>query len=165
VLVLVVLGLALLVPVAIWSFEGSRMRGDFIRVLRSGSVDLPLELRDKSWTERELAGVEVLRVAGGSGKEQAVSRTIHDRGRVVVSSHQYGYQGTIKDDATGIVHVFGYSRSGSPGWRWVSIHPSSAKLHIDRQMRQLEQMKQQWEAEKTATPRRPASPGRSQTPP
>jgi len=59
---------------------------------------------------------------------------------VLVSSHQYAYQGTIADTSTGILHVFGFQRREPRVWRWVTIHPSSHKLHIKRRQEQLDDM-------------------------
>jgi len=146
---LVVIGilvLAMLIPVLVWSLQGSAMHDDFVQSLRSGSASLPVDLRGKKWTEAELATVEVLKLPSSVGREQALSRGLHDRGRVVVSPLQFEYQGTVTDEATGIVHVFGYARKGTAGWRWVSVHPSSVERHIERRVQQLEEAKRQWEA-------------------
>ena len=132
----------------LWSFQGSAMRDDFVEALRRGDASLPVDLRDKQWTEQELADAVVLKLPGGSGRERALSREMHDRGRFVISPLQYQYQGTVTDETTGIVHVFGYPRKGPPAWRWASIHTSSRDLHIKRREQQLEEMKRQWEAKK-----------------
>ena len=63
------------------------------------------------------------------------------RGGVVISSFGYSYQGTIRNSNTGILHAFGYPREEPKRWRWVSIHPSSLDLHIQRALQELEQMK------------------------
>ena len=105
-------------------------------------------MRGKQWTEEELATIEVLKVPAGSGREQSLSRAAHDRGRLVVSSQQYAYQATVTDQTTGIIHVFGYTRREPPTWQWASIHPSSAKLHIEQRAQQLEDAKKQWAADK-----------------
>ena len=145
VLVIGILVLALLIPALVWSLQGSAMHDDFVRTLRSGTASLPVDLRGKKWTAAELATVEVLKLPSSTGREQALSRGLHDRGRVVVSPLQYEYQGTVTDEATGIIHVFGYPRLGPGGWRWVSIHVSSAERHIERRVQQLEDAKQQWD--------------------
>jgi hypothetical protein len=136
-----ILVLACLTPVVIWQFQGTGMRSDFIQSLRNGGVRaLPLELQQKVWTEQELSQAEVLRVPESYGTQRAISRGIHDRGRLVVSSHQFEYQGTIQDDSTKIVHVFGLQRREPRTWRWVTIHPSSLRLHIERRQEQLEEL-------------------------
>ncbi len=145
-IVVAVLVLLLVIPVLIWSFQGSAMRGDFVEALRQDNASLPVDLRGKQWTEQELATAVVLKLPGGSGRERALSRGLHDRGRFVISPIQY--QGTVTDETTGIVHVFGYPRKGPPVWHWASIHTSSADLHIQRRAQQLEEMKQQWDAKK-----------------
>jgi len=83
---------------------------------------------------------EVLAVPGRAGIERTISREISERGRVLVSSHRYAYQGTIANVSTGILHVFSFQRRQSRVWRWVTIHPSSHKLHIDRHQEQLDEM-------------------------
>ena len=136
-----VLVLAVLIPAAVWQFQGAGMRSDFGQALRSGNVGgLPVDLQGKRWSEQELAQVEVLAVPDNAGTERAISREIYERGRVLVSSHQYAYQGTITDTSTGILHVFGFHRREPRAWRWVTIHPSSHKLHIERRQEQLDEM-------------------------
>jgi hypothetical protein len=117
------------------------MRSDFIQSLRNGSVGaLPLELQQKVWTEQELSAAQVLRVPESYGPQRAISRGIHDRGRLVVSPQQFEYQGTIQDESTKIVHVFGFQRREPQAWRWVTIHPSSLRLHIQRRQGQLDEL-------------------------
>ena len=136
-----ILVLACLTPVVIWQFQGAGMRSDFIQSLRNGSVRaLPVELQGKVWTEQELSEAEVVRVPESYGTQRALSRGIHDRGRLVVSPHQFEYQGTIQDDGTKIVHVFGFQRREPQTWRWVTIHPSSLRLHIQRRQEQLDRL-------------------------
>ena len=136
-----VLVLAFLIPVAVWQFQGAGMRSDFVQALRTGDVGgLPVDLQGKRWSEQELAQVEVLAVPDSAGTQRAISREIYERGRVLVSSHQYAYQGTIVDASTGILHVFGFQRRQPRVWRWVTIHPSSFKLHIERRQEQLDEM-------------------------
>lgn len=136
-----VLALAFLIPVVVWQFQGAGMRSDLVQALRTGNVGgLPVDLQGKRWSEQELAQVEVLAVPDSAGTERAISREIYERGRVVVSSHRYAYQGTIADANTGILHVFGFQRRQPRVWRWVTIHPSSHKLHIERRQEQLDEM-------------------------
>ncbi len=134
--------LVCLAPVVVWQFQGAGMRSDFVAALRNGNVGaMPLELQQKVWTERELSQAEVLRVPDNSGTQRAISRGIHDRGRLTVRSHQFEYQGTIRDESTGILHVFGFQRREPRTWRWVTIHPSSLQLHIERRQEQLDDLK------------------------
>jgi len=136
-----VLALAFLIPVVVWQFQGAGMRSDLVQTLRTGKVGgLPVDLQGKRWSEQELAQVEVVAVPESAGTERAISREIYERGRVLVSSHQYAYQGTIADADTGILHVFGFQRRQPRVWRWVTIHPSSHKLHIERRQEQLDEM-------------------------
>ncbi len=136
-----VLLLAFLIPVAVWQFRGAGMRSDFVEALRAGNVGgLPIDLQGKRWSEQELAEVEVLAVPDSAGTQRAISTELYSRGRVLLPSHQYEYQGTIQDASTGILHVFGYQRRQRRGWRWFTIHPSSHKLHIERRQEQLDEM-------------------------
>jgi len=136
-----ILVLVCFTPVLIWNLQGTGMRSDFIQSLRNGSIGaLPLELHQKAWTDQELSHAEVLRVPESFGTQRALSRGIHDRGRLVVPSHQYEYQGTIKDERTNIVHVFGFQRREPQAWRWVTIHPSSLRLHIERRQSQVDEL-------------------------
>ena len=136
-----VLVLAVLIPVAVWQFQGAGMRSDFVQALRAGNVGgLPVDLQGKRWSEQELAQVEVLAVPDSAGTQRAISTEVYSRGRVLLASHRYEYQGTIQDASTGILHVFGYQRRERRGWRWVTIHPSSHKLHIERRQEQLDEM-------------------------
>jgi len=136
-----VLVLAVLIPVVVWQFQGAGMHSDFVQALRTGNVGgLPVNLQGKRWSEQEFAQIEVLAVPDSAGSERAISTELYSRGRVLLASHQYAYQGTIQDASTGIIHVFGYQRRERRGWRWVTIHPSSHKLHIQRRQEQLDEM-------------------------
>jgi hypothetical protein len=137
-----VLVLAVVIPAVVWHFQGAGMRSAFVEALRTGDVGgLPIDLQGKRWSEQELARVEVIKVPDGSGTERAVSQQIHDRGRLVLPSNRYEYQGTIQDVSTGILHVFGYQRQEPRGWRWFSIHPSSIKRHLERVQERVDELK------------------------
>jgi hypothetical protein len=137
-----VLVLAVLVPVVVWHFQGAGMRSAFVEALRTGDVGgLPIDLQGKEWSEQELAGAEVIKAPDGSNTERAISQRIHDRGRLFLPSNRYEYQGTIEDGRTGILHVFGYQREEPRRWRWLSIHPSSIKRHIERVQERVDELK------------------------
>ena len=137
-----VLVLAILVPVAVWYFQAAPMRSHFVQALRAGDIGgIPVDLQAKIWSEQELTEVEVLAVPQGAGSERAMSRVAYTRGRVLLSSQHYAYQGTISDSSTGIRHVFGLPRREPRVWRWITIHPSSAELHIQRRQEELDELK------------------------
>lgn len=107
-LIIGILVLTTLVPVVFWSLQGMSMRHDFVEALRSGRTGpLPVWMWGKQWTEHELAGAEVLKLPTSAGTERALSEGIYDRGRLLLSSEQFEYQGTVKDETTGIILVFG----------------------------------------------------------
>lgn len=135
--------LAVMVGVwAFWQFQSRSLRDDFIRALQSGqAAESSVELRDKVWSASELATVEVLKVPASAGREQALLRSIHSRGRIVLPAHQYQYQATVRDEGTNLVHLFGRSRAGQARWRWVGIHPDSLPEHVRTRAQQLEELK------------------------
>lgn len=136
--VLCAVPLALLV---IWAYQGKSMEADFVERLRADDVKaLHRDLRGKQWSAEELATVHVMKVPADTGPQRALVRAAHSRGQIVISSIQYAYQGTVRDNTTGIVHVFGYRRSEPKHWCWVSIHPDSMREHLQRRMEELEQM-------------------------
>ena len=143
--VLIVVGLILLIPIVllgIWAFQGRSMEGDFADALRTGAVKgVHRDLQGKQWSPEELATIEVLKVPAGAGRERALTRTIHSRGRILVSSNLYEYQGTVRDSATDIIHVFGYRRSEPRHWCWEQFHPDSMQIHLQHRTEQLEEMK------------------------
>lgn len=152
IIIVAVLLLAVVAPAIVWSLQGSAMESGFVDALRAGEVNLPIDLREKQWTSKELSGAVVIKLPESSGREQALGRELNDRGRIVISPIQFQFQGTVTDDDTGIIHVFGYPRNGSPKWRWVSIHVSSINEHIQRRVQQLEEMKARKAAPKPGPP-------------
>jgi len=149
--VLAILAVAVLIPVVFWSISGAAREDGFVDALRAGEIHLPVDIRGKQWTEQELATAEVIALPGSTGREQALGRSIHDRGRLVISPRQFEFQGTITDAETGIVHVFGFPRKPPHRWRHETIHPSSIQKHIDRRVEQLEEMKRQYRTDKPST--------------
>ena len=142
---LIAVGIILLLPivlVGIWAVQGESMEGSFADALRRGDVHgVHRDLRGKQWSPEELRTISVVKVPGGYGRERAIARSIHSRGRIFVSKKLYAYQGTVRDDATGIIHVFGYRRSNPLHWSWEQIHPDSMDIHLERRMGQLEEMR------------------------
>ncbi|MBN1394749.1 MAG: hypothetical protein JW959_06970 [Pirellulales bacterium] len=138
-----IIPLTMAVIFAIWTFQGANMHDDFVRALRSGDVAGPhRDLVGKQWTEEELATAEVLRLPGNSGRQRALTRDLHTRGRDVISGLQYEYQGTVRDNQTGIIHVFGLRRQTPQQWCWAAIHPSSLQEHLRQRMEQVEKLQQ-----------------------
>ena len=126
----------------IWQVRAGQMEVDFGQSVRAGEVEgFPMELRDKQWSERELSDVQVYRLDATYGKERALERTIHTRGDFTISNQQYSYQAMMTDADTGIKHVFGYRRRKPGGWRYVTMHPDSAMIHIEKQQQLLEKVK------------------------
>ena len=126
----------------VWGVQGKSMEGDFREALRAGTIDgVHRDLVGKQWSPEELATIEVIKIAAGAGKERALERAVHARGRIVIASGMYEFQGTIRDNATNIVHLFGYRRSDPRKWCWEGIHPESMPQHLQRRMQQLEEMK------------------------
>lgn len=141
---LTAIGLALLVMiglVVVWSLRGRSMRGHFVEALRSGkAAESSIQLRGKTWTDQEIATVEVIALPSDTGPQRAIARSLHDRGRSVISGTAYSFQATVEDSQTKIVHVFGYQRREPEHWRWVTIHPASMEKHLRRRMKQLESL-------------------------
>lgn len=148
---LAVAGILIAIPIAllgIWALRGASMEGDFAEALRTGNVHgVPVELSGKQWSSEELATIQVLLVPDSQGRQQALTRSLHARGRIVVSPNRYQYQATVRDGSTQIVHVFGYRRSEPLSWCWDSIHPDSLPLHLQRRMRQVEGMQDRQQPE------------------
>ncbi len=142
------IGLAFAVSFAVWAMwqvQGTSMRGDFVRALQSGkATQFNLELRDKTWSEEELSTADVIKVPTSAGKEQSLIRAVHSQGRVFLSGHEYLFQGSVRDSDTGLVHLFGFQRRDPQHWRWARYHPDSQGQHLDRRMKQLEDMKKQY---------------------
>ncbi|MCP4646086.1 MAG: hypothetical protein GY851_36920 [bacterium] len=127
----------------LWRLQGGRMAGDFVDAMRAGRVEaLQVELRDKVWSEEELAATRVLKLPSGTGRERALTRSMHAAGEYTISRQMYAYQATVTDSDTGIKHLFGYRRRGPSGWCWVGIHPDSAELHIRRRAAEAERLLQ-----------------------
>lgn len=136
------LALIMAVTVVIWTVQGVSMRDDFVAALRSGNVaTLHRDLIGKQWTEEELSTAEVIKLPDDTGVERAWTREMHLRGRDVISRLQFEYQGTVRDNQTGIIHVFGFQRRAPRHWCWAAIHPSSHRQHLERQMEELEKMR------------------------
>ena len=113
-----------------WSVLAARMRSDFVEALRNGQADQLLpELRDKVWTDDELAGAEVIKLIQSTGKQRALTRLLYQRGREILSAQANAYQATIADSRTGITYVFGYRRK-NPAWVCDTVHPDSAPRRI-----------------------------------
>jgi len=126
---LIVAGVMVAVPVSllgIWALQGRGMQRDLAQALRSGEVaGLQRDLPGKKWSAAELETIEVLKVPGRAGSERAIARAIHARGRILISPALYAYQGAVRDQATGIVHLFGLRRASPKHWCWVRFHPAS----------------------------------------
>ena len=131
-LVAVTLGILL-----VWRVQASRMERDFREAVRAGRLDgLPVELREKVWTDADLATVRVIRLDQSYGKERALLRLMHTAGENTINERQFSYQGMITDATTGIRHVFGYRRDARGGWQYVSIHLDSIQQHIQQRANQ-----------------------------
>ncbi|MFO7904420.1 MAG: hypothetical protein ACQESR_02725 [Planctomycetota bacterium] len=143
---LVATGVILLIPLAalgIWGFQCRAMQSGFAEALRTGAVkSVHRDLQGKQWSAAELATIEVRKIPIAGGRERELSRPIHSRGEIFLSSGAYEYQGTIRDNATDIVHVFGYRRSEPRQWQWQRIHPESMETQMQRRMQQIGRMKQ-----------------------
>ena len=144
---LILMGIIVLIPaglLVLWHVQGRQMKPQFVQALRSGEVGgLHRDLQEHVWTQKELAGAEVMLVPEGAGMERSLARHAQTSGRVFVSPHQYSYQATIRDDETEIVHVFGFRRREPQGWQWEKFHPTSMHQHLSRRQEQLDAMKQQ----------------------
>jgi len=129
-IVILVVVLVFVLLIGTWSVLAARMRSDFVEALRNGQADQLLpELRDKVWTEDELAGVEVIKLVRSTGKQRALSRLLYQRGRDIISAQANAYQATITDSRTGLTYVFGYRRK-RPGWVCETVHPDSVPRRI-----------------------------------
>lgn len=141
---LIVAGAILLIPailLAIWALQGESMESDFAEALRNGDVaGLHRDLQGKQWTADELATIDVLKIPGGYGRERAIARSIQTR-NIFVSRQLFEYQATIRDDTTGLVHVFGFRRSEPRQWCWDQFHPNSLQAQVKRRLKQVEEMK------------------------
>ena len=137
-----------IILLVIWAIQGKSMEEDFIQALRTGTATgLHRDLQNKRWSSAELSAVEVLKIPAGSGRERALVRAVHSHGRVFLSSSRYAYQGTIRDSATDIVHVFGYRRSDPRGWKWERIHPDSMQAHVQQRVREFNAAKRKHAAD------------------
>jgi hypothetical protein len=124
-----------------WQLRSDGMRDSFVQALQSGTAtETCLELRDKTWSDDELAAADVVLVPESAGREQAILRTLHSRGRIVLAPRQFQYQGTIRDASTGRIHVFGFPRREPRKWRWTGLHPDSLAEHIQQRAEQLERL-------------------------
>ena len=112
-----------------WRIAAHRMAKDFTWELRAGQVEgLPIGLRDKVWTEEELSTVEVLTLDDSYGPQRSLERFAHTRGGYTISPSQYSHQAEVMDSSTGIRYIFGHRRAEPGGWRYVTIHPTPARL-------------------------------------
>jgi len=124
---------------AVWKIQATHMAGNFAETVRSGQLDgLPIDLRGKTWTEEEIATVEVIKLDDSWGRERSIERSIHMRD-AMASRAQYAYQAVMTDLDTGIRHVFGYSRRSPQRWLHVTIHRDSMEQHIQRRMQQQQE--------------------------
>ena len=117
--------------------EGRLHRGAAGRRVESPHRDL----LGKTWSDAELSTVEVIKVVESYGTQRSIERAIHSRGQIVVPAHQFAFQGSVRDGATNIVHVFGYTRTSPSRWCWVTFDAASMQEHLNRRMQQLEDMK------------------------
>lgn len=130
----IIISIALIFVVALyWRIQGASRVDDFVDAMRNGEVQISqVHLRDKVWTDEELATVEVLRLPDSFSKEQSLSRAVHLGSGYTISRHMYSYQATMTDLETGNVHLFGFPRNGPQVWRWESIHPDSMRENLER---------------------------------
>ena len=134
-LILLILGILLALPVIFWRARAVGKDNELAEVLRQWEIPNPhRDLQGKTWTEEELATIEVVALAGGFGREQAISRSIQNRD-ALIPAQQYEFQGIVTDFATGRKHVFGKRRSEPRRWVWVTMHPDSTREMIE-QLRQ-----------------------------
>ncbi len=142
----VALGLVAAVSIGllvVWHMRGESMDDNLRDALRQGSIDvLHRDLLGKQWTLSELDSVDVVFIPDGAGTQRALERAVHDRGRIEISSTQYVYQGTVRDESTNMVHLFGYRRADPRKWRWAGIYSESMPLQLERRLKQVEEMKQ-----------------------
>lgn len=119
-----------------WQISAHRMTKDFTRELRAGRVEgLPIDLGDKVWTEQEISTVEGFTLDDSYGPQRSLERLAHTRGGYTLSPSQYSHQAVITDTSTGVRHVFGHRRVEPGGWRYVTIHPDSARRHLEQRGR------------------------------
>ena len=120
-----------------WQLQASRMERDFREAIRARRLNgLPVDLREKVWTDADLSTVRVIRLDQSYGKERSLLRLMHTAGENTINERQFSYQGMITDAATGIRHVFGYRRDARGGWQYVSIHLDSIQQHIQQRTNQ-----------------------------
>jgi hypothetical protein len=120
----------------VWRFQADRMKQDFCNIARAGGLEqLPPDLREKKWTDHDLASVEVILLDATYGVERATLRLMHTRGKSLISERQYAYQATVTDFATGIRYVFGYRRNPFNNWQYVLVHPESAAQYVQQHVR------------------------------
>ena len=99
-------------------------KGDFVEALTGGAIDnLPLELQGKTWSEKELAEVTVMRLSQDGARQRSLARRVHSW-NATLSPAQHSYEAVITDGTSGKKYVFGRLRSSG---RWVSrgLHPDS----------------------------------------
>jgi len=134
----VVIGILVLVTGGIllhWQILAGKKKGNFVEAIRAGEVDgLPVDLRDKVWSDEELANARVIKLDDSYGPQRSIERAIHTRGEYTISSRAYSYQAIVTDTDTGIKHIFGYSRREPARWRWVTVHRDSALKRTEQRM-------------------------------
>lgn len=119
--------------VGFWRLQGAGMKGSFIKAMKNGEVHMTMvNMVDKVWTEDEYKTVKVLRLPDSYGVEQAWSREIHMGGRYTIGRALYSCQGQITDLETGMIHMFGYTKSRPHRWLHQGFHPDSAAEMLER---------------------------------
>jgi len=112
-----------------------KKKTDFIEAMRANEVGgMPIDLRDKVWTDDELANARVFKLDDSYGPQRSIERTLHTRGQYTLSATAYAYQATVTNDDTGVKHIFGYTRRQPARWRWVTVHPDSAIERAQQRM-------------------------------
>ena len=89
---------------------------------------MPIDLRDKEWSDAELSDIEMLRLDNSFGKERALLRAANRAGSYTVSSQLYSFQATITDSATGKRHIFGRIRREPQHWVHAAIDPATIQI-------------------------------------
>ncbi|GMW00583.1 MAG: hypothetical protein AMXMBFR84_17200 [Candidatus Hydrogenedentota bacterium] len=139
-IVVVALVLIIAVPTLIWRTEARRAKPEFVSAVNAGQVhNVPIGLKEKTWTSAETATVQLKKVPIGRGRRQALARLFNPG--VVVPGDNFDMQATMMDNETGIRHVFGRMRTDPHHWIWYGIHPDSMELHIRLRQEEVEAIK------------------------
>ena len=81
-----------------WQISAYWKADDFRQQLRSGRVvGLPINLRNKAWTEKELSTIDVLTLDDSYGPQRSLERLAHTRGGYTISPSQYSHQAVVTD--------------------------------------------------------------------